>query len=98
MDSASEMLWVGGMNLLGEPANVGRFCGSNVYDVTPEAVSFYAEALDDDSLVGAPFAPPLLHHSECYNFLGHWYLKNLCLLYTSPSPRDVEESRMPSSA
>ena len=25
------------------------------------------------------------------------YFKN-CLLYTSPSPRDVEESRMPSSA
>ena len=24
--------------------------------------------------------------------------KNFCLLYTSPSPRDVEESRMPSSA
>ena len=25
-----------------------------------------------------------------------WY--GICLLYTSPSPRDVEESRMPSSA
>ena len=25
-------------------------------------------------------------------------LKEICLLYTSPSPRDVEESRMPSSA
>ena len=25
-------------------------------------------------------------------------LSNFCLLYTSPSPRDVEESRMPSSA
>ena len=25
-------------------------------------------------------------------------LKKNCLLYTSPSPRDVEESRMPSSA
>ena len=25
-------------------------------------------------------------------------LPYLCLLYTSPSPRDVEESRMPSSA
>ena len=25
-------------------------------------------------------------------------LKEDCLLYTSPSPRDVEESRMPSSA
>ena len=26
------------------------------------------------------------------------YMKQGCLLYTSPSPRDVEESRMPSSA
>ena len=26
------------------------------------------------------------------------YVGNSCLLYTSPSPRDVEESRMPSSA
>ena len=25
-------------------------------------------------------------------------LDPVCLLYTSPSPRDVEESRMPSSA
>ena len=25
-------------------------------------------------------------------------IKEACLLYTSPSPRDVEESRMPSSA
>ena len=43
--------------------------------------------------------------------LGNWYLECkryasgaepleawCCLLYTSPSPRDVEESRMPSSA
>jgi len=29
------------------------------------------------------------------NFVG---LRDACLLYTSPSPRDVEESRMPSSA
>ena len=26
------------------------------------------------------------------------HMGNVCLLYTSPSPRDVEESRMPSSA
>ena len=34
-------------------------------------------------------------------FLGHYgdyYSWHPCLLYTSPSPRDVEESRMPSSA
>ena len=30
---------------------------------------------------------------------GRMYAHNIiCLLYTSPSPRDVEESRMPSSA
>ena len=29
------------------------------------------------------------------NFLGWWYN---CLLYTSPSPRDRQKSRMPSSA
>ena len=28
----------------------------------------------------------------------HISLYDHCLLYTSPSPRDVEESRMPSSA
>ena len=27
-----------------------------------------------------------------------YFIANTCLLYTSPSPRDVEESRMPSSA
>ena len=27
-----------------------------------------------------------------------WNRTKSCLLYTSPSPRDVEESRMPSSA
>ena len=30
----------------------------------------------------------------CYRGVRH----RICLLYTSPSPRDVEESRMPSSA
>ena len=30
--------------------------------------------------------------------LGVWQRLEACLLYTSPSPRDVEESRMPSSA
>ena len=28
----------------------------------------------------------------------YWGYEYVCLLYTSPSPRDVEESRMPSSA
>ncbi len=65
------------MNLLGQPAHVGRHCGSHEYDVTPEVVAFYADALDDRHPLQADFAPPLLHHSECYTVLGEWYLKNL---------------------
>jgi hypothetical protein len=62
---------------MGERAYVGRFCGSNTYDVTQAGVDFYAEALDDRSRSDEGEAPPLLHHSECYEFVGQWYLKNL---------------------
>ena len=65
------------MNLKGEPAFVGRHCGSNRYEVTPEGVAFYADALDDASPLYAEAAPPLLHHSECFKSVGEWYLKNL---------------------
>ena len=65
------------MNLLGQPATVGRHCGSHEYDVTREVVDFYADALDDHHPLYAELAPPLLHHSECYKVLGEWYLKNL---------------------
>ena len=35
---------------------------------------------------------------EFVSFIGPSGCGKTCLLYTSPSPRDVEESRMPSSA
>jgi acyl dehydratase len=65
------------VNLRGEPAHVGRHCGSSEYDVTREVVDFYADALDDHHPLYADWAPPLLHHSECYRYVGEWYLKNL---------------------
>ena len=65
------------MNLKGEPATVGKHCGGNLYDVTKEGVAFYCDALDDHHALYAEFAPPLLHHSECYEFVGEWYLVNL---------------------
>lgn len=65
------------MNLMGEPATVGRHCGSNVYTIDERTVSFYQEALGDRHPLHERFAPPLLHHSECYAHLGQWYLKNL---------------------
>ena len=41
-----------------------------------------------------------LSPSSPYNVigLGEFFLAIICLLYTSPSPRDTEVSRMPSSA
>jgi len=65
------------MNLKGEPAHVGRHCGSSTYEVSDELVRFYADALDDHHALYEKWAPPLLFHSECYKFLGEWYLKNL---------------------
>ena len=35
---------------------------------------------------------------DVLNRVSYYRLIKACLLYTSPSPRDVEESRMPSSA
>ena len=55
------------MNLKGEPAYVGRHCGSNTYSVTPELVAFYGEALDDRSPLYGELAPSLLFHSEWWS-------------------------------
>jgi acyl dehydratase len=65
------------MNLLGRPATVGHYCGGHEYVASPEVAAFYADALDDPNPLYQKFAPPLLHHSECYTVLGEWYLKNL---------------------
>lgn len=65
------------MNLIGQPAYVGRHCGSGRHAVTREKVDFYADALDDHCELYERYAPPLLHHSECFRFLGEWYLANL---------------------
>ena len=54
------------------------------------------------------YLPPLMVYmaagiSGLTGIVGTFFVKDYlnlsaCLLYTSPSPRDVEESRMPSSA
>ena len=65
------------MNLLGEPAFVGRHCGSSEHEVTREVVDFYSDALDDRNPLYQEIAPPLLYHSECYLFVTEWYLENI---------------------
>ena len=52
------------------------------------------EQLEQDGIMEEPDAPWLLEYIN----ENHGGKLDNCLLYTSPSPRDVEESRMPSSA
>ena len=48
--------------------------------------------------VGTAFANALSTQSEGHTNLLAVLAPNICLLYTSPSPRDQRGSRMPSSA
>ena len=43
-----------------------------------------------------PYEKRRMLDSESVEYLSHWIYP--CLLYTSPSPRDLSTSRMPSSA
>ena len=40
----------------------------------------------------------LFNNKKLNDFVGKWLGSYICLLYTSPSPRDATLSRMPSSA
>ena len=55
----------------------------------------FEAALEElDTLLVADVPDALYMAAVCERYLK----RHDCLLYTSPSPRDVEESRMPSSA
>ena len=58
------------------------------------------EAKRSDSLLLLVFYADWSPHYEWIEPLVHEFEKrvNICLLYTSPSPRDRQKSRMPSSA
>ena len=48
--------------------------------------------------VSPQFVPKMIANIAGGHLSLRWNLKGPCLLYTSPSPRDQEASRMPSSA
>ena len=51
-----------------------------------------------DELFGSQSDGKLIAPITTYNNLSHFTKVEGCLLYTSPSPRDLSTSRMPSSA
>ena len=62
-----------------------------------DVVEHKIELSDDDPVHIRQFRIPLEHRQTIYDWVDE-LLKKGCLLYTSPSPRDLSTSRMPSSA
>ena len=64
-----------------------------------QVVSFYLMTSPHANMLGLYYLPILyIAHETGLGLEGASKGLNSCLLYTSPSPRDVEEARMPSSA
>ena len=82
---------------------VGQEIGSSDwFEVDQDRIDKFADATLDHQFihVDTEKATPLFGSTIAHGFLS--YDKNpcaiVCLLYTSPSPRDLSTSRMPSSA
>src|SRR5665213_2572696 len=77
-------------------AAVGIFAGLDV-SLLGKAVAAQAgsKASTDSRL---PDGTEFARWEQPLTFSKTYYVDNICLLYTSPSPRDRQKSRMPSSA
>ena len=76
-------------------AEAGSFTSATInLNLSQSAISRQIQALEDDLNVKL-----FERHARGLTLTENGeYVFKTCLLYTSPSPRDVEESRMPSSA
>ena len=72
--------------------------GDNLMELAVEAAEIEADSRSE--IILALPGESLKSHFQTINTVidARFNHVNTCLLYTSPSPRDVEESRMPSSA
>ena len=80
-----------------------RFRGFSKYENTLDglqaALDFGVINLEFDVRVAACGTPMVYHDEYAYDSgKTKRHLCDICLLYTSPSPRDRQKSRMPSSA
>ena len=66
--------------------------------VTRKIKSLYNQDIDPERIIIMPGGKPTMHYAiQCFGEPGVEII-HPCLLYTSPSPRDLSTSRMPSSA
>ena len=87
---------------LGEQAvilNTRQIRRNNRFNTGEEARVEVMAALDDSAVSAAETtAPTVTPSAGASRMAAQRYGAHTCLLYTSPSPRDLSTSRMPSSA
>ena len=78
----------------------GGRCHLRFDDTNPEKESqeFIDSIQEDVRWLGYEWHGEVRYASAYFQQLFEWALHLICLLYTSPSPRDRQKSRMPSSA
>ena len=76
----------------------------------PDTINFISDPIIDEACIVCGTEPQIIDRNICKNSDGSLsisfsacggtapYMYDICLLYTSPSPRDATLSRMPSSA
>ena len=83
-------------------AGLGRHSlqGTSAASAKPELISLLLAAAGKGELTGHSAGPLLLEAGPAQTSAAFLWLEESknCLLYTSPSPRDRQKSRMPSSA
>ena len=75
--------------------NIDIFSGSTINTPSMLCVEDYIDALNWSIDIGG-LAELIKRSKNNLNIIAEWVSN--CLLYTSPSPRDLSTSRMPSSA
>ena len=104
--AAQETLHIPGTKICYHAKSIGFLVGELIKRISGKSVGeFLKEELVDPLNVSCTIGTPISYHSEIAELISSPDLNaafndrdKICLLYTSPSPRDVEESRMPSSA
>ena len=90
-DRRTTVIALGG-GVIGDMAGFAAACYQRGVDFIQVPTTLLSQV---DSSVGGKTG---INHPLGKNMVGAFYQPNVCLLYTSPSPRDRQKSRMPSSA
>ena len=80
--------------------NEVEFVKHQVFRETPDVIFYDISVKNNNATDLVEHAGPAVSPPDEYDGIKQFYIHyhQVCLLYTSPSPRDLSTSRMPSSA